>query len=106
MARSRVLSLWVPVVLWAGVIFTQPVPNSLSTIASATTGIVRPVSGRAIVLPTIEVSEAKRLRQLEDENAKLKKLLLSSTAVGGSFTPAIVTVTVAVSVPPLPSETV
>jgi hypothetical protein len=31
---------------------------------------------------------------------------VSSTATGGSLTPVIVTVTVAVSVPPLPSEIV
>ena len=36
----------------AGVIFTHPVPNSLSTYSSAITGISRPTSGRTSILPT------------------------------------------------------
>ncbi len=38
---------------WAGVIFTTPVPNVRSTIASATTGMSRSVSGRRTFFPTI-----------------------------------------------------
>ena len=37
---------------WAGVIFTHPVPNSLSTYGSATTGISRSVSGSFSIFPT------------------------------------------------------
>ena len=36
----------------AGVTFTAPVPNAGSTCSSATTGIIRLVSGSAIVRPT------------------------------------------------------
>ncbi len=37
---------------WAGVTLTAPVPNSGSTCVSATTGMVRSVSGSLIRLPT------------------------------------------------------
>ena len=37
---------------WAGVIFTQPVPKSISTYSSATMGISRFIRGRMQVLPT------------------------------------------------------
>ena len=36
---------------WPGVTLTAPVPNAGSTCVSATTGIVRPVSGSLICLP-------------------------------------------------------
>ncbi len=36
----------------AGVIFTTPVPNSMSTYSSATIGISRPTIGNVIVFPT------------------------------------------------------
>ena len=40
---------------WAGVIFTQPVPNSMSTYSSATMGISRPTRGRMHFLPTMSL---------------------------------------------------
>ena len=39
----------------AGVIFTQPVPNSLSTYSSATTGISLPTSGSISFFPTMSL---------------------------------------------------